>query len=159
VFIGIVASSIFRIELQRSLRVGETLTVGGYTLRYDGIQTEDDPHVERTFARVSVFEGEGPDAVLVGQVEPEKRFYKKPKQPTTEVSIRSTLGADLYVVLGSYDPPSKLAVFQIFLNPMISWMWIGGVVMTLGTAICMWPSYAERTVAVTSRVPVGSRTA
>lgn len=159
VFIGIVASSVFKLELQRSMQVGDSASLGGYTVRYDGVEIENDAHVERTYARMSVFEGTGPGAEKVGEVYPEKRFYKKPKQPTTEVSIWSTLGEDLYVVLGSYDPASQLAVFQVFVNPMISWMWIGGVVIALGTVICMWPSYAERAVAVTTRVPAGSRPA
>ncbi len=159
IFVGIVASSVFKLELQRSMQIGDSVTLGGYTVRYEGIEVEDDPHVERTFARVSVWEGEGPDAKRIGEVYPEKRFYKKPKQPTTEVSIWSTLGEDLYVVLGSYDPESRLAVFQVFVNPMIAWMWIGGVVLAIGTGVCMWPSYAEREATARVRVPAGSRTA
>jgi cytochrome c-type biogenesis protein CcmF len=161
IFIGIVASSVFKLEVQRSLHVGESIELGGYTVRYDGIAIENDDHVERTFARMAVLDGYGPDAVQIGEVLPEKRFYKKPKQPTTEVSIWSTLGEDLYVVLGSYDPQSQLAVFQVFVNPMIAWMWIGGVVLTLGTGICMWPSYVERaaTASASARVPAGSRPA
>jgi len=159
IFMGIVASSVFKLELQRSMKVGDAATLGGYTVRYDGIEFENDDHVERTYARVSVWDGEGPNAVQIGEVLPEKRFYKKPKQPTTEVSIWSTLGADLYVVLGSYDPESQLAVFQVFVNPLISWMWIGGLVLTIGTGVCMWPSYAERTATVSARAPAGSRPA
>ena len=159
IFIGIVASSVFKLEVQRSMKIGDSLAIGGYTVRYDGIHLDSDDHIDSTYAIVSVWEGEGADAVRVGEVRPEKRFYKKPKQPTTEVSIWSTLGEDLYVVLGSYDPPSQLAVFQVFVNPMIAWMWIGGVVLALGTAVCMWPSYSERTVTVAARVPAGSRPA
>jgi cytochrome c-type biogenesis protein CcmF len=154
VFVGIVASSIFKVEVQQSLQVGQSLEIAGYTLRYDGIEVEDDPHVAITRAKVAVLENGTP----LGEVLPEKRFYKKPQQPTTEVSIRSTLGADLYVVLGSYEPKSKLAVFQAYLNPMVSWMWIGGVVLALGTAVCMWPSPAERLAAREVSVPAGSRT-
>ena len=154
IFIGIVASSIFKVEVQQSLQVGKSLEVAGYTLRYDGIEVEDDDHVAITRAKVAVLE----DGEQIGIVLPEKRFYKKPQQPTTEVSIRSTLGADLYVVLGSYEPKSKLAVFQAYLNPMVSWMWIGGLVLTLGTAVCMWPAPAERLAAREVDVPALSRT-
>jgi cytochrome c-type biogenesis protein CcmF len=159
VFIGIVASAVFKLELQRSMKIGDSASLGGYTVRYDAIENASDAHVDRTFAHVSVFNGEGPNAVRVGEVLPEKRFYKKPKQPTTEVSIWSTLGADLYVVLGSYDPQSQLAVFQVYVNPLIGWMWIGGFILALGTAVCMWPSYTERAVVVSARVPAGSRPA
>jgi cytochrome c-type biogenesis protein CcmF len=151
VFIGVVASSVFKLELQKSLKVGESAELGGYTLRYDGLKQASDAHLDRLMAKVAVFEGTGPTARQVGELEPEKRYYKKPKQPTTEVSIWSTLGEDLYVVLGSFDAPTQTGVFQIYINPLISWMWIGGAVMALGTGICMWPSYAERVVAVEAR--------
>ncbi|MBM4265659.1 MAG: heme lyase CcmF/NrfE family subunit [Deltaproteobacteria bacterium] len=155
VFIGIVASSVFRIEIQKGLTAGQAVEVGDYTLRFEGVFDESDSHVDIRKARLSVWE----DGKQLGEVLPEKRFYRKPEQPTTEVSIWSTLGADLYVVLGSYDTKSGTGVFQVFLNPMISWMWIGGFVLVIGTVICMWPSYAERTAEATSRVPAGSRTA
>jgi cytochrome c-type biogenesis protein CcmF len=157
VFIGIVASSIFKLEVQKSLEPGEMVAIGDYTIRYDGVHIEDNAHVARTLAEVSVFRSRGDELVPQGHVEPEKRFYKKPKQPTTEVSIWSTLGADLYVVLGSYDPETKSAVFQVFLNPLIAWMWIGGLVMTIGTAVCMWPTYAERTAVAHARDAAASQ--
>jgi cytochrome c-type biogenesis protein CcmF len=155
IFVGIVASSVFKIEEQVGLEPGQSVDVGGYTVRFEGIEDESSPHVEIRKARLAVWE----DGTQLGFVFPEKRFYKKPEQPTTEVAIWSTLGSDLYTVLGSYDPKTGVGVFQIFLNPMISWMWIGGFVLAFGTAICMWPSYAERMAEATSRVPAGSRTA
>lgn len=155
IFVGIVASSVFKIEVQTGLEIGKSVEVGGYEVRFDGVEDESTEHVEIRKAKLAVFE----DGQQLGYVYPEKRFYKKPQQPTTEVAIWSTIGSDLYTVLGTYDPESKVGVFQIFLNPMISWMWIGGFVLFFGTVICMWPTYAERTAEATSRVPAGSSTA
>src|SRR2546428_6429507 len=58
--------------------------------------------------------------------------------------MRSTLAEDLYLVLGSYDPPSGLVTLQAFVNPLVSWLWIGGFIMAGGTLVTMWPSAAER---------------
>jgi cytochrome c-type biogenesis protein CcmF len=80
----------------------------------------------------------------IGVLRPEKRFYKRPGQPTTEVAIRKTLREDLYLVLGALDPSSGLVTFQTFLNPLVSWLWIGGAVMVIGTAVVMTPTPAER---------------
>ena len=55
-----------------------------------------------------------------------------------------TLAEDLYLVLGSYDPPSGLVTLQAFVNPLVSWLWIGGFIMAGGTLVTMWPSAAER---------------
>src|SRR5207237_812466 len=79
---------------------------------------------------------------------PEKRFYKRPQQPTTEVAMRSTLAEDLYLVLGSYDAPTGLITLQAYVNPLVAWLWIGGFIMAGGTIVTMWPSAAERREAV-----------
>jgi cytochrome c-type biogenesis protein CcmF len=140
IFVGIAASSAFRLEAQQTLKAGEEMDAGRFRLRFERITTADDPHMSRAAAVVSVWR----DGRQIGTLEPEKRFYKKPQQPTTEVAMRSTLTEDLYLVLGSYDPPSGLATIQAYVNPLVAWLWIGGLIMGLGTVVTMWPSAAER---------------
>jgi cytochrome c-type biogenesis protein CcmF len=140
VFVGVAASSAFRVEVTQTLKPGETMQAGPFTLRYEKITSAEDAHMSRLAAEVSVWRGDRQITTL----SPEKRFYKKPQQPTTEVAMRPTLTEDLYLVLGSYDPPSGVATIQAFVNPLVSWLWIGGVIMALGTALTMWPSAAER---------------
>lgn len=140
IFIGVAGSSFFKIEKQISLKPGETVEVGRYTLKYDGIKNSEDAHVASQAAIVEVFVG----GQQIDTMHPEKRLYKKQNQPTTEVAIRPTLREDLYVVLGSYDEPSGLATLQVFINPLLSWLWIGGITLVLGTCITMMPNPAER---------------
>jgi cytochrome c-type biogenesis protein CcmF len=78
----------------------------------------------------------------IDTLKPEKRFYKKPEQPTTEVAIRSTLGSDLYLVLGSYDEDTHMATILAYLNPLIAFLYWGGLVLALGTAVVIWPAPA-----------------
>ena len=139
-FVGVAASSVFRVEVQQTLSAGQEMQVGKFTLRYDRIATEEDAHVSRLMAVVSVFQ----DGRQIATLSPEKRLYKKPQQPTTEVAMRSRLTEDLYLVLGSYDPQSKLVTILAYVNPLVSWIWIGGIILALGTAVCVWPSAAER---------------
>ncbi len=140
IFIGIAGSSFFKIEKQVSLKPGEFLEAGRYTLKYTGIKNSEDAHIASQAAEIEVFVGGQRRATL----HPEKRLYKRQNQPTTEVAIRPTLRDDLYVVLGSYDAPSGLATLQVFVNPLLSWLWIGGLTLVLGTCITMAPSPAER---------------
>jgi cytochrome c-type biogenesis protein CcmF len=139
-FVGIAASSAFRIEAQRTMKPGETTQVGRYTLRYDRMDTAEDGHMSSLAAVLDVSIDGKPIAVL----RPEKRFYKKPQQPTTEVANRSTLREDLYVVLGSYDQKSELITILAYVNPLVVWIWIGGLVLAIGTAVTAWPSALER---------------
>jgi cytochrome c-type biogenesis protein CcmF len=145
-FVGIASSSAFRIEVQRTMKPGETATVGRYELRYDRVETSEDGHLSKLAAVLPVFV----DGRQIDTLRPEKRFYKKPQQPATEVANRSTLREDLYVVLGSYDPKTQLITVLAYVNPLVVWIWIGGLVLTLGTAIAVYPSPAERRAAVTA---------
>src|SRR5262249_23576960 len=124
VFVGVAASSAFRVEVTQTLKPGESMQAGPFTLRYETITSSEDAHMSRLAAQVSVWRGDR----RITTLSPEKRFYKKPQQPTTEVAMRPTLTEDLYLVLGSYDPPSGVATIQAFVNPLVSWLWIGGVI-------------------------------
>ncbi len=136
IFVAITGTSLFRIEKQVTLNEGETVEIGGYELRYDGLEERDTLHIAYLMAVIEVFE----DGVRVDTLKPEKRFYKKPEQPTTEVAIRSTLGSDLYLVLGSYDNESRMATILAYLNPLIGFLYWGGLVLTLGTVVVIWPA-------------------
>ena len=140
IFVGIAASSTFRIEETQSLAAGDEMQAGKFRLRYERIASEEDAHVSRLSAVVSVWR----DGEQIATLAPEKRFYKKPQQPTTEVAMRSTLLEDLYLVLGSFDPESKRITLQAYVNPLVAWLWIGGFILAAGTAVTMWPSAAER---------------
>ena len=140
IFVAIAGSNAFRIEAQETLKPGDEMAAGKFRLRYERVTSEENAHLSRLAAEVSVWR----DGRQIATLAPEKRFYKKPQQPTTEVAMRSTLSEDLYLVLGSYDPPSGLVTLQAYVNPLVSWLWIGGVIMAGGTLVTMWPSAAER---------------
>jgi len=136
IFIAITGTSLFRQERQVTVNQGESFEIGDYTLRYTGLEQRDTPHVAYLMANIGVFSG----GKQVDTLKPEKRFYKKPEQPTTEVAIRSTLGSDLYLVLGSYDEETKMATILAYLNPLIGFLYWGGIVLALGTFVVIWPA-------------------
>jgi len=137
-FLAFTGTSAFKQERQITVNPGDSFEIGGYTLKYDGIETKDTPHIAYLLATVGVFQ----DGELVETLHPEKRFYKKPEQPTTEVAIRSTLGGDLYLVLGGFDQDTKMATIQAYVNPLVSFLWYGGLVLALGTFVTILPQRA-----------------
>jgi cytochrome c-type biogenesis protein CcmF len=139
-FIGIVGSSFFKTEVKRSVRNGESFSVGPYDLRYTGLDSSETPHVETVRAKLIVSR----DGREVAAMSPAKFFYKAAQQPATDVAIRSTPVSDLYVVLAGFDEASATATFQVFLTPLVFWIWLGGFVMALGTVVAMWPNVRER---------------
>jgi cytochrome c-type biogenesis protein CcmF len=140
VFIGVAASSAFRLEEQETIKKGDVVTVGAFSMTYKDIHFTDGAHYSSMLAEIEVRK----NGTLVETMYPEKRFYKKQQQPTTEVALRSTLLEDLYLVLGSYDDKTGLMTMIVFVNPLVNWLWIGGLVMVLGTVIVMSPTAAEQ---------------
>jgi cytochrome c-type biogenesis protein CcmF len=134
IFLGITMSSIYKVEELHTVRPGESFRIGHYTLHYDGLRDETDDHMARLIATLTVSE----DGREITTLSPEKRFYKKPQQPATEVAFRSTLRDDLYVILGSAEEDQR-ATFQAYINPLVAWLWIGGLVLVLGTAMAVVP--------------------
>jgi cytochrome c-type biogenesis protein CcmF len=151
-FVGIVASSFFRVEVKKSVKAGESIDVGPYELFYTGLKTDADAHVETERAEVEVLRDGKPLAAM----EPAHVFYKRQGQPATIVALRSTPLSDLYVVLAGVDDATGQATFQIFLTPLVFWLWAGGVIMALGTVIVMWPNVRER-AAIASAITATAR--
>jgi cytochrome c-type biogenesis protein CcmF len=154
-FVGIVASSFFRTEVKKSVKEGETFQVGPYDLEYLGIDTTETVHIESSRARVEVRR----DGKPIAMMEPAKLFYKQPQQPATAVAIRSTPASDLYVVLAGIDDQTGLVTFQVFLTPLVFWLWAGGFILAFGTVVAMWPNVRERAAiaaAVRVVVPAGA---
>src|SRR5271163_22330 len=124
-FVGIVGSSFFRVEVKKSVKPGESFAVGPYQLRFQSLNPLSTPHLESATAEVEVTR----DGRPVASMFPAKLFYKKPQQPATHVAIRSTPLYDLYVVLAGIDDQSGMVTFQVFLTPLVFWLWAGGLVM------------------------------
>jgi cytochrome c-type biogenesis protein CcmF len=144
VFLAITCTSAFRVEQQVVVKQGEEFSVGDYQLRFDGVRAWQTPHIAHLAATVTVLK----DGKVVDELHPEKRLYKKPEQPATEVAIRSHWGTDLYVVLGSYDEKTRSATILAYINPLIAMLEWGGLVLALGTLITVWPSRAPQTAPV-----------
>jgi len=150
-FVGIVGSSFFKTEVKKTVKPGGSFDVGPYELVFVGLQHDETPHLESARAEVEVLRNGNPIAVM----RPGKLFYKRPQQPATSVAIRSTPASDLYVVLASIDDESGLVTFQVFLTPLVFWLWAGGFIMAFGTLIVMWPNARERAAIVAAvRTPV-----
>ena len=70
------------------------------------------------------------------RLEPSKRIYDMPPQPTTEAGIHAAWRGDLYVVLGDAQTGGGYAV-RIFFNPLVRFIWIGALVMFFGGAVSL----------------------
>lgn len=111
-----------------------------------GPRMEVDPGKRMVFADVSV---ESTSGAKLGTMTPAKFIYRKmPESPTTEVSMMHSLRDNLYLVVGTVNPTTKAATFQIHVNPLVSWIWAGLIVLIFGSVIAMWPDVSLSEVGV-----------
>jgi cytochrome c-type biogenesis protein CcmF len=88
----------------------------------------------------------------VGELHPRRDFYYESQQPMTIPGVRSTMEDDLYVLLVDWQPVSSAgATFKVYHNPLVNWLWLGGLVFILGTLIAAWPDKDPESVSVRSR--------
>jgi cytochrome c-type biogenesis protein CcmF len=89
-----------------------------------------------TRAVVSVYR----DGRRVGEIHPRRDYYYASQQPMTIPGVRSTLEGDLYVLLVGWEPmAADGATFKVYQNPVVNFVWIGGLVFILGTLVAAWP--------------------
>jgi len=108
---------------------------GDYVFLYEDLVDSSDDHKNTVTAQVSIWK----DGKSLGRVYPAKWDYRKGSEATTEVAIKVRAAEDVYVVLTGYELEGKLANFRVFINPLISWVWIGFLMLALGTLICLIP--------------------
>jgi cytochrome c-type biogenesis protein CcmF len=138
-FIGFTGKS-WGIDREVSLSPGQTYQVDeGRSVKYLGPRMEVDNNKRMIFADVSVIKS----GQEIAKLSPAKFIYKKsPDSPTTEVEVDHTVRDDLYLVVGSVNPETKVASFQIHVNPLVSWIWLGAFgLLCLGCFICMFPEF------------------
>jgi cytochrome c-type biogenesis protein CcmF len=140
-FIGVAASSAFQTEITASVRQGESFELGRYRLQFMNTISERVPNMERLATRVKVWVGDRHLDTLY----PERRFYQQPEQATTEVDRYTPMRGDLYLVFIDYDPERGIGVFKAFHNPLIRFVWLGWMVVILGTGVAMLPEWQAAT--------------
>ncbi len=139
--IGITGSSAYQQENQQTLKRGQSMSVGGYTLRYDNMRKFNDRNREVYTATMSVFK----DDRYIGNINPERRFYINADQPTTEVSLMSSFWEDLYITMPVIAKGGEVTI-NATINPLIGWVWSGSVIMILGGFLAIIPRISRREV-------------
>ena len=139
---GITGSQAHQTEVQVALAQGETVEVAGYTLVYEDYtyrEVQEGGNKILNQAVVDVYRG----GRKVATVQPERNLHSNVEGAVTEVALRSNLIEDLYLVLANLEPDG-LAAFQVLINPMVIWLWIGGGVFLVGALVAAWPARRAR---------------
>ena len=175
------AGAAFNHEVRQTLEPGESALVQSplghsYTLTYEGMSTTralgSNTNRNLAWQVVALLRVEKEGRPL-GTLTTEKRAYIAQEQPVTEVGIRSAFLEDLYVILSDVsdiegalmnEPAAQTATFTFLVNPLVGWIWYGGMILALGGLVALWPGAAPARLAapqpeterIGGRVPVGA---
>ncbi len=148
-FIGFTGHAFNQNEV-KELNVGDTMRVGAYDLKMIDLAQGDNANYASHTATMQVFK----NGEELGILKPEKRLYKASRQSTSEVGIRQRPNEDLYLNFGGMSDDNKRAVIQAYVFPLVSWIWIGGLVLIGGTFVCLVPSKVKMQYARTEVVGI-----
>jgi len=135
IYLAIVGTTVYKQEKEITLQKGEETRIGNYRLVYNQMGERQEQNRDVLVAELEVFN----NSKRIGSLTPQRNFYRSTMgntQYTTEVSVRSNLKEDLYVILASYQEDES-ATFVVMINPLQIWMWIGGGVITVGVIIIL----------------------
>jgi cytochrome c-type biogenesis protein CcmF len=139
------AGMAFKREQEATLKPGESVEMKspfGHTYRFTHMGISQYEALNRIVSAATVEVSK--DGRREGLMTSEKRqhvdSFKRPTfEPSTEVAIRSGLQEDVYIVFAGAVNGTEEAVYRFNLNPLVWWVWFGGLVLLLGGLITMWP--------------------
>jgi cytochrome c-type biogenesis protein CcmF len=135
IVVGVTGSQAWSVQREATLQKGQAIDLAGYKFQFDGLAAREAGNhflVESTF---TVTNGRMPTREL----KPAKKFYPQEQSPIAHVDYHLGLINDLYLVLGDFARDGSQATVKVQVNRMVSWIWIGGLVLTLGTALAILP--------------------
>lgn len=138
-FVGF-SGAAFNVVHQEEMAVGDSIAVGRYDFKLQNVSEMDNPNYFRAVAALDVSK----DGDFLETLMPERRFYHASNQPTSRVDVRHRLREDVYVVYAGQSNDGANPVVQVYINPLVNWIWIGALVLVLGTSVALVPSKSAR---------------
>jgi cytochrome c-type biogenesis protein CcmF len=134
--VGVTMVNGYQAEKDVKMEVGDSVSVGGYTFRFNGVRQEKGPNYTALVGDIDLLKGDR----AIRKMNPEKRNYVSSAMPMTEAAIDTGLLRDVYVSLGEpidkARPDAAWAV-RVYHKPFVDWIWGGCVLMALGGALAM----------------------
>ena len=132
--LGVMGSHAWSVQTETTLRRGETAELAGYRFRFNGLTAVEESNHFKVVGDFTVSNGR-----VLGVLRPAKKFYPQEQAPIAYVDYRLGLREDLYLVLGDFARDGSQATIKLQVNRLVSWIWIGGFVLTLGALLAILP--------------------
>ncbi|HSJ05832.1 MAG TPA: heme lyase CcmF/NrfE family subunit [Longimicrobiales bacterium] len=147
--VGITGSSVFRLEREATVRVGEVVQLQEYAVQFQELWARDEPHRFVVGARFDVLV----NGRLSGEMNPRLNYYRaRGSEPITTPAVRTRAHKDLYMNLLAFEQDGSSATVTVITEPLVVWIWIGSAIIAFGAFFSVWPRRRQR---ATVRAPRG----
>ena len=149
--VAFAASQSYVTETELRLEPGDSATVGGHTLEYQGLETTESPE-KTTIAALVRVDGGDVHRPAINQFRAGSNAIGTP-------SVVTSLVEDVYLTLLELpESDGDPVLIRVVLQPLVTWLWIGGTLMAFGTALAAFPGSRRRPTEPTS-APAGASAA
>jgi cytochrome c-type biogenesis protein CcmF len=124
---GMAAETAFIKETLVALKIGDSRSVGPYTVTFAGLEPIAGPNWTALEARLEARRGNREALIL----RPQARMFSSPSTETNESAIATLLDGQLYLVLGKQDPDGRWQL-RMWWKPFVTFIWLGGVLIAFG---------------------------
>jgi cytochrome c-type biogenesis protein CcmF len=138
VAVAFAAASSYSTKAQLRLDEGETGHVAGHSIRYLSSHEQQKGGGKSVLTARVVIDGKR-------AYEPALTKFPNATQTIGTPSVRWGLREDVYLTFVS--PPTSTggpAIIGVIVEPLVSWLWIGGGLMAVGTILAVWPGDRRR---------------
>ncbi len=143
--VGVAGSSLFGTKHTFQLAPGASADFNGYTITFGELKQSRKVNYTSVEAHVTLTPPDAGPGDAGQKLHPEMRFYDKSEQPSAQVALNSSLKQDSYVTLAGWENDGQLVAIQVIINPLVAWIWVGGIVMSLGAVFCLMPKLIKAT--------------
>jgi cytochrome c-type biogenesis protein CcmF len=136
IIMGIAGSMSYSTEREATLELNESLSIGNYQIRFEGLRGSQQPTHYRVEGAFRVLKQDSD----IGLLSPALKFFPSQQSPIGRAVHRSGPSEDIYLILSGFsDLDKNQATLKVLVRPLVVWMWIGGFVIALGTLVTIWP--------------------
>jgi cytochrome c-type biogenesis protein CcmF len=128
---GMAADSAFTIEKLTASRPGETIEVGPWLVKFEGVAPVAGPNWTAVEAELRASRGGG-----VHVLRPQSRFFTDPPTETNEAAIKTVMRGQLYTVVGQSDAQGRWQL-RFWWKPLVTLIWFGGGLVGLGGLLAL----------------------
>jgi cytochrome c-type biogenesis protein CcmF len=144
IVVAVAASSAYKIHTTGTLKAGQTLGLGDFQVRFDGLSEGREPRRSWVGANITILGANGLSVARHDADAPRLNYYERQNDPVGSPMVHEMVVRDLYVSLLAYDAKTGTATFNAWVFPLVGWIWYAIPILVLGTLISLWPQRKQK---------------